>query len=281
MAALGTIALISLLILETMVFRQLRTIGSQLHIIASGKDPNARVYLPRGDEIGMLAEMMNRSLDALQTRMKERELMLREMHHRVKNNLQIIASLLNLQSCEDGDLPSSHALNEGRRRVLAMAFIHDELYSELDLSTIDLGHFLDGFSRFFEPESSCYGLISLELVSDTISIDIDQAVPIGLILSEALANCYQHAFPEGRDGSISIKAKDEGSSGIVLTVRDDGIGVNSNGSHKSGLGLSLIDALADQLHGKARLDNLPEGGTEFSLQFPQGRKKDSTSPARD
>ena len=257
-----------------MVFGQIRSIGSHLNVIASGKDPNARVSLPQGDETGMLADMMNRNLDALQSRIKERETMLREIHHRVKNNLQIIASLLNLQSAEADSPTSSHALSEGRRRVLAMAFIHDELYSEADLSTIDLGHFLDGFIRFFEPERSSYGTISRSLVAGNLSMEIDQAVPIGLILSEALANCYQHAFPEGRDGSIIVETETEVDGEIVLTVKDDGVGLDPEGFHSPGLGLSLIHALADQLHGKASLETLPEGGTVFCLRFPRNWKKD-------
>lgn len=270
-ATLGIIALVSLLLLETMVFRQLKAIGSQLSLIASGIDPDARLTIPMGDEIGLLAEMMNRSLDTQQSRLKERETMLREIHHRVKNNLQIIASLLNLQSAEIGNPSASHALNEGRRRVLAMAFIHDELYSENDLTMIDLGHFLDGFSRFFEPEQTGYGMVSRYLESDATMIEIDQAVPIGLVLSEALANCYQHAFPEGRNGSIMIEAKTAGATEIMLKVRDDGTGLKSGGSHKPGLGLALMEALADQLHGKVILEALPEGGTVVSLHFPRSR----------
>lgn len=272
-ATLAAIALGSLLILESLVFRQLRAIGGQLKHIASGTDPSARVQIQQGDEIGLLADMMNRSLDALQTRIQERETMLREIHHRVKNNLQIIASLLNLQSAEASTPSSSHALNEGRRRVLAMAFIHDELYGGTNLSAIDLVRFLDGFIRFFEPEGTCYGAISRSLIAKNITIDIDQAVPLGLVLSEALANCYQHAFPDGKDGSIIIEAKAEGEAGIVLEVRDNGIGLESKGYHRSGLGLSLIEALADQLHGRVSLTTPPEGGTILSLSFPHGGSK--------
>ncbi|MFH2114673.1 MAG: CHASE4 domain-containing protein [Spirochaetota bacterium] len=269
-ATLGAIALVSLYILETMVFRQLRSIGSQLDRIASGSDPTVRVQVPQGDEIGMLAGMMNRSLDALQTRIDERETILREVHHRVKNNLQIIASLLNLQAIEMGDPVSIRALSEGRRRVLAMAFIHDELYSGMDLSMIDLGHFISGFSRFFEPEKTSYGAIARRLKSDKVSINIDQAVPIGLVLSEALANCYQHAFPDGRDGSVAIEARAEGTTGITIEVRDDGVGLGSDAPHRSGLGLSLINALADQLHGKVSLTTPPGGGTVLRLRIPRG-----------
>ena len=273
---LGLIALASLHILETMVFRHLRNIGTQLGPIVSGSDPGARVHTPGGDEIGALANMMNRSLDALQTRIQERETMLREIHHRVKNNLQIIASLLNLQAVEAENPSSSHALNEGRRRVLAMAFIHDELYSEADLATIDLGHFLDGFIRFFEPERTGYGAISRRLVTEGLSIDIDQAVPVGLILSEALANCYQHAFPGCRDGSIVIEAKANGMAGFTIEVQDDGGGLNPDGFHRSGLGLSLIDALTDQLHGRVSLEPRPEGGTVLRLDFPKSREQGHT-----
>ncbi len=269
-AAMGAVALAAFLILEALVFRSVRSIGTQLNRIASGAYPDARLTVPGGDEVGAMAEAMNRTLEALHLRIREREAMLREIHHRVKNNLQIIASLSSLQMSRSESEAVRAALQEGRRRVMAMALVHNELYDGSDLSRIDLGDLIRSFLGSMETNVGETGPIDLqlELPEAEFFMDIDGAVPLGLILSEVLSNAYRHAFPGGRGGSIRISAGKGEAGTVQLEIADDGIGIAPPASRRDGLGLTIVESLATQLEGHFDLGAVPAGGTRFSLSFP-------------
>jgi two-component sensor histidine kinase len=204
--------------------------------------------------------------------------MLREIHHRVKNNLQVIASLLNLQAAEGADASAREALLEGRRRVLAMALVHDELYDDPDLASIALDAFIDRFVAGFDPEDAPPTIVRKIVRVEPWPLDIEKAVPLGLILSEALSNAYRHAFSAGIAGKIEVEARRGSDGGLVVEVADNGKGLPPPASLRRGLGLALIDALASQLGGKAEILGREEGGTLVRLSMPPSPSSPAPSP---
>ncbi|WP_176885105.1 tetratricopeptide repeat-containing sensor histidine kinase [Dyadobacter soli] len=204
----------------------------------------------------------------LQKMVSEREWLVRELHHRVKNNLQTIMSLLESQSVYLRD-DALEAIKESQHRVQAMSLIHQKLYLTDNLATIDMSNYIWDLTDYLLesfPGRSCR--LSLEL--DPITLDVGQAIPIGLILNEAITNSLKYAFPNGRDGSIKVVLKkDEYSSKVTLSITDDGIGMPQEYmSGKPGsMGLKLIHGLAGELGGKVQLSG--DAGTEITLEFDQ------------
>ena len=219
------------------------------------------VYITR--DITELKKVENQ----LKSSLKEKEVLLREIHHRVKNNMQIISSLLNLQSRRLTDEKTVNVLNESRNRVRSMAMVHEELYRSRDLSKID---FADYIRRLLSGLFSSYG-VDKNLIKPTVKVEnvllnIDIAVPCGLIINELVSNSLKHAFMQGQKGKISIKFNHDGEN-YVLTVADNGIGFPENIDFKNTktLGLQLINTLVKQLSGS--IDIYKDKGTSFKIIF--------------
>ncbi len=196
----------------------------------------------------------------------EREVLDREVHHRVKNNLQVVSSLLNLQAQR---VPGAEARNEfirGKRRIDSMALVHHKLYRQEDLSAVDLKIFLDdlakAISAMFEPESRT---VSHSVDTDGLKCDADTSIQLGMITCELLANCFQHAFPYATGGHIHISVRDRGNGVFVLTVKDNGKGYDPDSVEPSHLGLEVVEALADQLDGTVHTEF--SGGTTVEVAF--------------
>lgn len=201
----------------------------------------------------------------LQASYNEKVVLLKEIHHRVKNNLQIIASLLNLQSRYITDTHTLTAIRESQNRVKAMALVHEKLYRAEDIAHISLYEYIrflgTGLFQFYDAKVRG---IQFRLEIDDINVDIDAAIPIGLILNELISNSLKYAFPEGKRGEIFIRVNKEVHTLTVL-FRDTGIGIPEDLDWRNtpSLGLRLVTTLVDQMNGTVELDR--STGTVFTM----------------
>jgi two-component sensor histidine kinase len=264
------IGVVSILVLQGTVLGRIKRLGSELERIASRRESGARVAELGDDELGALGRIMNRTLDSLGQMIAERETMLREIHHGVKNNLQVIASLLNLQADDSGDEKTARALLSSRRRVLTMAFVHEELYAEPEFERVDAGVLLDRVSRAMADLLDPDRVVDCSVESEGLQLDMDKAIPFGLVACEVLENVYRHAFELRVPGKVRILARAGEGGGFALEIADDGKGIPEK--WRQGLGLRLVGVLATQLKGKYRLERPPDGGTRFVLEVEEAKK---------
>jgi len=210
----------------------------------------------------------------------EQEVLIKELHHRAQNNLQIIASLLRLQAQAASDEVVTALLKESQHRVEAMALIHEQLSESVGLGNV---HLAGQASLLMANLFSAYGvdpartsgqvLVSPRPDGAPLVLGVDQAMPIGLILNELISNALKHAFPQGRRGLIRIEARVEVQSHgrrVELAVIDDGVGVPEDLATRQSksLGLQIVEILTRQLRGTWELKR--EAGTVFRLSFPEG-----------
>ncbi len=202
--------------------------------------------------------------------LKEKETLLKEIHHRVKNNLQIVVSLLRLQSGYVKDQESKKYFLDSQNRIRSMAVVHEKLYSSKNLADIDLKLYLEQLvSDLVSSLSIDTSKIKITAEIESLSIDLDHAIPVGLIVNEILTNSFKYAFPNSGGGEIYIKAA-WGEGGVNLTLSDNGIGLPANKNIKDfdSLGLQLVQTLTEgQLSGKLILRNDCKG-TNFDISFP-------------
>jgi two-component sensor histidine kinase len=205
----------------------------------------------------------------LNTSLHEKELLLKEIHHRVKNNLQIVASLLNIQSRQITDPAVLAMITESQNRVKAMALVHERLYRSDDISSIEIADYVKFMGTSL---IKFYGITSarvrLEVDMPGIRFDINRAIPLGLIINELLSNALKHAFPAGRNGKISVTGK-KVEKEIRIIVQDDGAGIPASLDWKNtgSLGLHLVNSLTEQLSGTIELDR--SSGTKFIITVPE------------
>ncbi|GLH74257.1 hypothetical protein GETHLI_27590 [Geothrix limicola] len=214
----------------------------------------------------------NAEENALRTTLKEKDLLLREIHHRVKNNLQVVSSLLRLQASTSEDPALQRALQEAQERVQAIALIHQKLKHAPDFSQLDLpGYVRTLAERLVRTYASVPALIDLRVDVAPVDIGPDAPVPLGLILNELVANALQHAFPPGEGGSLDIQLERDARGWISLRVTDSGRGLpESVELDRGGLGFQLVQALTDQLGGALELER--RRGASFHLSFPPVRQ---------
>ncbi len=203
--------------------------------------------------------------------LKEKEVLLKEVHHRVKNNLQIISSLLNLQSKYIKDDQALEMFKESRNRIRSMTLIHEKLYRSKDLANIDVSEYIQNLSsNLFRSYSA--GRVNLRTQVDDILLGIDTAIPCGLIINELVSNSLKHAFPE-KHGDIFVNLhRDNGK--FTLVVSDNGVGFPETVDFRNtdSLGLQLVCTLTDQLDGVIELNRT--GGTEFKITFGEIKYKE-------
>lgn len=209
------------------------------------------------------------SQEQIQASLREKEVLLKEIYHRVKNNLQVISSLLNLQSEYIKDKQDLEIFQQSQMRIASMALIHEKMYQSPDLSRINFGEYVQ--------ELVASLLISYEVSEDAIAVNInidehillglDTAIPCGLIIHELVSNSLKYAFPSGRRGEISIAIREIVENKIVLTVSDNGIGLPSsfNFTDTASLGWQLVEALTSQLTGDLKINS--DIGVEFQITF--------------
>jgi two-component sensor histidine kinase/putative methionine-R-sulfoxide reductase with GAF domain len=210
-----------------------------------------------------------RAEDEVKLSLKEKEVLLKEIHHRVKNNLQIITSLLNLQSAQIKDPEAIQLFRESQSRVRSMALIHEKLYQSKDLARIDFdGYVRDLMVYLFRSYAANADQIRTHIETHNMFLAIDTAIPCGLIISELVTNTIKYAFPGGRRGNLHIGLGPEDDGHLTLLVKDDGVGFpeDFDWRESDSLGLQLVSTLSSQLHGKIEVSG--KGGTSFKITFP-------------
>lgn len=235
------------------------------------------------DFAGKLLAVVGTSLDiterkqaelALQASLREKDALLKEVHHRVKNNLQVITSLLRLESGRNQLPDVKRVLGDMQGRVRSMALLHESLYRTGSFAAVDLAAYLKQLcTQAFRTLNLRPGHIQLELDLQPIHVEMDQALPCGLLVNELISNCLKHAFPEGRSGTVQVALHPQGRS-LVLQVSDDGVGLPDDVAtlSRNSLGLQLVSDLAHQLG--AQLDIGP--AASFRVTFA-ARKQDALS----
>ena len=194
----------------------------------------------------------------------ENELLLREIHHRVKNNLEVVSSLLALQSAQIEDSNTKDAMIEGQNRVNSIGIVHQKLYQGTNLGAVEMKDYFFNLSESILDSFGADQRIDLQLAMDNLDLDIDTAVPLGLIVNELLTNCIKYAFPKGEKGSIIIKLQKQNINILRLEVADNGVG-KSGITHGTGFGGQLISLLTQQLNGTMSEEN--QGGTRLIFEF--------------
>ncbi|MEI6384985.1 MAG: transporter substrate-binding domain-containing protein [Spirochaetota bacterium] len=224
------------------------------------------------EEIGMrkrIEEELNRNEEKLLLSLSEKEVLLREVHHRVKNNLSIISSLLDLQtSVIQTPTEALLAFQYTRDRIMAMALVHDELYKTKDYAHVDMGAYLDRLAKQILEAYEASDRISLTTRAEDIKLSVSASIPLGLIVNEIVTNSLRHAFPEDRSGQIEILLGHSEGGFYELDVRDDGIGLPKSlkAEESPSLGLTLVRLLVAQIDGS--LVFAEGGGTRFRMNFP-------------
>jgi PAS domain S-box-containing protein len=216
----------------------------------------------------------NRTEDQIKTSLKEKEVMLKEIHHRVKNNLQIISSLLYLQSTAVKDEETREFFRESRERVRSMALVHEQLYRSERLNAIDLGEHLKALAgNVARGYGDAKRRVQLRMDLASIELDLDLAIPVSLIFNELLSNAYKHAFPGERRGSVTVELSRAAPEGWTLRVSDDGVGLppQFDWEMSSTLGLKIVRNLAEQIHGKIEVQPGPGASFQVWLAAPKPR----------
>lgn len=203
----------------------------------------------------------------LEDSLREKEVLLQEVHHRVKNNLQIISSILNLQSSYINDKKILNILKESQNRIKSMSYIHENLYQTNDFSRVNFGEYIKNLSSnllltYLQPGKK----VNLKIDVEDVFFNLDLAIPCGLIINELLTNALKYAFPENSSGDIEIKMKKSGQD-ILLSIEDDGVGMDKkiDIEKTETLGLQLVSSLANQIDATIQLEL--ERGTRFIIEF--------------
>jgi PAS domain S-box-containing protein len=205
--------------------------------------------------------------EQLRISLQQKETLLREIHHRVKNNLQVVSSLLDLQSTTARNPESIEALRESKQRVKTMAMIHERLYSRGDVSSIVLKGYIEDLVHGIVQANIKDQLVAVQLDIPAIPVGINSVVPCGLIINELVSNCLKHAFAKGEKGNILIQLRSVREKRLTLLIEDDGLGLPEDVDLESrgSLGLNLVRALVKQLDGTIEIDR--GVGTRFRITF--------------
>jgi PAS domain S-box-containing protein len=262
--------------------------GTSRDVIANGEPLLDEGGRPRGAVL-VLTDItdLKQAEQQIRTSLREKEVLLKEVHHRVKNNMQVISSLVSLQEESLAIHPSSPgeqagvrnpvtddqvlgALAEMRDRIRTMALVHEKLYQSESLARINFADYADGLTAYLaQAQGGEDSDICLRLDVEPVSLPIDNAVPCGLILNELVTNAYKHAFRDHRPGTIVVRLQADPAGRVRLAVSDDGAGMPAGFDWRqaSSLGLRLVQMLTRQIHGQVEARRPAGGGTEFVVEF--------------
>ena len=221
-----------------------------------------------------VATERKRAEEALKASLHEKEVLLKEIHHRVKNNMQVISSLLSLQSRHLEDPKAIGMFKDCQHRIRSMALVHEKLYQSKDLSRIDFGQYLQNLVVYlvhsYQIDS---GRVQLKIDVGDAALDISTAIPCGLIVNELVTNAMKHAFPGGRKGEVRVVLRPGADGRFTLTVGDNGVGIPAGVDFRTTdtLGMQLVTMLVDQLNGAIELASKP--GTVFRISFRELKYK--------
>jgi PAS domain S-box-containing protein len=253
------------------VFDSISSNRGRFYLIAAQKYQQGKAAVSVGIDITERKQAEEKLLASL----REKEVMLKEIHHRVKNNLQIVSSLLKLQSGYIRDPEALGLFKDSYNRVRSMALIHEKLYRSSDLSGIDASEYIHNLvANLCSAYGVCSEKIAVKIDVEKIAIDIDTAIPCGLIINELVSNSLKYAFPEGKQGlvTINLKLSQDNRKMFVLTVADDGIGLPPNFDLETSdsLGLQLVFNLTEQLGGTIQVSG--NKGTFYKIIFVKKRE---------
>jgi len=206
--------------------------------------------------------------EKIKASLKEKDVMLREIHHRVKNNMQIVSSLLRLQSAKAEGKKTQEIFRKCQNRIRTMSIIHEKLYQSKDLAKINYAQYIDRLAvHIFQSYGVDSNLVALKTDLEEVFLDLNRAIPCGLIINELLSNSVKHAFPEGKKGEILVKLHSDKKGTITLVVSDNGIGFPDDIDFQKAqsLGLQMVNDLTRQIGGTIKLDRT--GGTAFKVKF--------------
>ena len=233
------------------------------------------VHNPSGEVyrfVGIAEDITDRKLAETRTKesLREKEILLQEIHHRVKNNLQVISSLLDLQSQYVEEQAMQSIFRDCCNRVKSIALVHETLYQAKNFASINFRNYIQNLIGYLlqiyrvNPNQ-----IKVELDIDEVTLNINTAIPCGLIINELVSNALKHAFPNSVAGTIHMSFYSDLNKHYILTIKDSGVGFNINQNFKSlkKLGLQLVNVLSEQLEGTLELDG--STGTEFRLRFAE------------
>ena len=245
--------------------------GSLVDLLAS----SAPLYDRHGEVIGavaMFADITDRKHadEQIKASLKEKEVLLKEIHHRVKNNLQVVSSLLSLQGAYIRDPQDAQLFKESQNRVRSMALVHERLYRSENLAKIDFGEYIHSLTAgLFQTWRGKVGGMTLDVLIADLFLDIDISIPCGLIVNELVTNSLKYAFPDGREGKISVRMECDRDGTLVLEVSDNGVGLpeNIDFNKPKSLGFELVGALSYQLGGNVEVAR--NGGTMFRIRIPR------------
>jgi two-component sensor histidine kinase/DNA-binding NarL/FixJ family response regulator len=207
-----------------------------------------------------------------------KDVLLREVHHRVKNNLQTISSLLHMQAELLPDFPARHALRDAQRRVHSMALIHELMYGETDMDEVDFGEYAKRLTRdLFDSFGIQAGRVCLRFALEPVSLAMDLMIPCGLILNELVTNSLKYAFPGERAGEILVSLRCRDGRSVTMSVADNGVGLppDSGGKRSKSLGMRIVEILTRQLGGSFMQES--SGGVSSTVTFI---RSDRLNPSR-
>ncbi|MGZ8516502.1 MAG: tetratricopeptide repeat-containing sensor histidine kinase [Chitinophagaceae bacterium] len=222
----------------------------------------------KNDKIEKTVSALNTTQASLVARNEENELLLKEIHHRVKNNLEVVSSLLALQSNQLDDPNTKEAMLASQNRIHSIGIVHQKLYQGKNLGAIEMKDYFINLSESILDSFGAHKRVQVECAMTTLNVDIDTAVPLGLIVNELLTNTIKYAFPEGRTGKVQIKLEQGGNGNLQLMVSDNGVG-KSGTINGTGFGGQLISLLTRQLGGTIKEDN--NNGTHIFFEFKSAK----------
>jgi two-component sensor histidine kinase len=223
------------------------------------------------DSLDTMRQALKDQIEILRRNLAEKEAMLRELHHRVKNNLSVISSLLNLQaSVIRSPEEALEGLVKSRDRILAMSLVHEELYKSPDHARIGMGRYIERLTEKILRLHGPGNAVRIVMDVGDVELGVDSSIPCALILNELVSNAFAHAFPAGRPGKIRVFLREAGGGNLELGVSDDGVGFPEafKGPGHGSMGLTMVRLLAEQLDGTCEFSS--EGGTTCRILFPKG-----------
>lgn len=226
-----------------------------------------RIKKKKNEELEIKRQQINEQNELNKKMLIEKEWLLKEIHHRVKNNLQIVISLLNTQSAYLDNEDALLAIQNSQHRMYAMSLIHQKLYQSDNLSNIDMSWYIYELINYMKECYDTKGKINFVLEIESICLDVAQAVPMGLIINEAISNAIKYAFPSDRKGEILISFKNIEKNNCQLIIADDGVGLPENFNHaeRDSLGMNLMTGLSDQIDGVFEMKN--DNGLKIKITF--------------
>jgi len=245
-----------------------------------GKKESFRSYygIPVKNEAGKVEKLLciveditenRKNQERIKMDLAEKETLLKEIQHRVKNNMQVVYSLLNLQSRKIKDKEAQKLINESKNQIKSILLVHESLYRSSDMRNIDFGEYVKNLVlNLFDLFMVDRNLISHEINMEKAELNIQQAIPCALIINELVTNSLKYAFSRGKTGKISLGLKSVDELNYELTVSDNGVGFSESDIDSSNsLGITLINTLARQIYGDVKLAS--KGGVKYTIKFPK------------